>query len=115
LGIGLGGGLSLGTRAWDPGAGIALTTPPLRPAQFESLLPGQPAHGLLAWLVARHQQQDLQVHLRVNLADAAPTRLCTRRSPDAGLPPRLGLATWLRGPVQSPRFLLRLQGPDHGH
>lgn len=115
LGIGLGGGLSLGARAWDPGAGIALTTPSLRLAQFESLLPGQPAHGLLAWLVARHQQQDLQVKLRVNLADAPPTRLCTRRSADASLPPRLGLATWLRGPVQSPRFLLRLQGPNHGH
>ena len=49
---GSGKGRALGARAWDPGAGIALSTPPLRADVVEGLLPGGTTHGLLAWLVS---------------------------------------------------------------
>ena len=116
---GCGMGRALGARAWDPGAGISLSTPPLRADVVAGLLPGGATHGLLAWLVSRHQQQDLRVQLQVAIADAPPTRLCTRGDAGAGLAPRLGLATWLCGParardagapavtVQPPRFRVR--------
>lgn len=118
----LGDGPALGARAWDPGAGLCLSTPPLRNEQFESLLPGGPAHGLLAWLVARHQQRDTAVHLQVAIAQAPPARLCARPAAATGLAPLLGLSAWLRGPAgpagvrcASPRFLLSVPGPAHGH
>ena len=98
---GRGMGRTLGARAWDPSAGIALTTPPLRSDAVQGLLPGGATHGLLTWLVSRHQQQDIRVQLQVLIADAPPTRLGTRDQA-SGLPPRLGLATWLCGPARAP-------------
>jgi type VI secretion system protein ImpH len=127
---GLGIGVALGARAWDPGAGIALSTPPLEPAQFEAFLPGGSTHGLLAWLVARHLQQDMRVQLQVAIAHAPATRVVTRRPAGAGCVPRLGMSAWLTGParptpplpsalpvlrLQSARFFLAAQGPVHGH
>ena len=127
---GLGAGVALGARAWNPGAGIALSTPPLEPAQFETLLPDGSAHGLLAWLVARHLQQDTRVQLQVAIAHAPVTRLSTRRRPGMLVAPRLGLSAWLTGParpalpppahlaqasLQSARFFLAAQGAVHGH
>lgn len=124
-GTALGGDGALGARMWNPVAGIALRAPALDRARFEALLPGGRLHVLLAWLVARHQQQDTRVELQVSLAPAEPTRLCTRASDGAGLRPCLGLSAWLGMPataaapggcrLQSPRFLLALQGPAHGH
>ncbi|WP_229212273.1 type VI secretion system baseplate subunit TssG [Duganella sp. HH105] len=90
----LGMGASLGARAWDQGAGMALDAPPLQPAQYAALLPGAKDHALLGWLVARHLQSDIQVRLRLDLAVRPETRL----KPDAELPPRLGLSTWLCSP-----------------
>lgn len=111
----LGMGASLGARAWDQGAGMALSTPPLKPAMFSSLLPGGPANALLGWLVARHLQRDIEVVLELELAGTPATRL----GPTRPLAPRLGLSAWLCGPAgpstsvaaapvrhQRPRFVL---------
>ncbi|QGZ42661.1 type VI secretion system protein ImpH [Pseudoduganella flava] len=87
----LGGGSSLGARGWDQAAAIALTTPPLAPAPFAALLPAGAQHGLLAWLVARHLQQDIAVTLRPTLAIQPATRLGVGQA----LPPRLGHSAWL--------------------
>ena len=87
----LGMGASLGARAWDQGAGLALDAPPLKAAQYAALLPGEKDNALLGWLVARHLQRDIQVRLRLQLAGRPHTLL------GAGQPlaPRLGLSTWL--------------------
>jgi len=84
-------GMSLGARAWDQAAGIALSAPPLAPEQFAALLPGGARFALLEWLVARHLQADFSVTLTLNLAATPVTRL------DAGAPlaPRLGRSAWL--------------------
>jgi type VI secretion system protein ImpH len=84
-------GISLGARAWDQAHGLALTVPPLAPAQFGALLPGQPQHALLAWLVARHLQADFTVTLTLVLAAPPATRLGARQP----LAPRLGRSAWL--------------------
>ncbi len=113
----LGGGAALGARAWNPVAGIELSTPVLTPVQMDALLPGGPAHELLAWLVARHQQQDTRVVLRVSVSGVQPTRLGQREPEGAGRLPRLGLCTWLAartGPRSTVRFLVRTQGAVHG-
>ena len=112
----LGMGASLGARAWDQGAGMALDAPPLQPAQFASLLPGEKNNALLGWLVARHLQRDIQVELRLDLAVQPATRLAA----DQPLAPRLGLSAWLCSPApgpqpvryQSPRFLLATEPPE---
>ncbi len=93
----LGMGASLGARAWDQCAGMALATPPLEPASFSSLLPGGKANALLGWLVARHLQRDMQVVLELNFKNAPETRL------GAALAPRLGLSAWLCSPAGAPR------------
>ena len=87
----LGMGASLGARAWDQGAGLALDAPPLKPVQYAGLLPGAKNNSLLGWLVARHLQRDIQVRLRLQLAERPQTRLGASEL----LPPRLGLSTWL--------------------
>ncbi len=115
-GLGMGG--SLGARAWDQGAGMALDAPPLQPQQFAALLKGGRTHGLLHWLVARHLQCDIDVQLKLQLAVRPMTRLV---SPDplignaaapapvaaagtaASLAPRLGLSAWLCSPGDAPR------------
>ena len=85
----LGGGFntSLGARAWDQAAGIALAAPPLTATQFARLLPGGERFALLGWLAARHLQADFSVTLTLSLADAPASRL----RKDAGL----GRNAWL--------------------
>lgn len=85
-GLGLGKGASLGARAWDQAAGMALAAPPLAPDTFAALLPGTPGFALLGWLVARHLQADFTVTLTLRLARTPATRL------GAG---RLGHSAWL--------------------
>lgn len=79
-------GVSLGARAWDQAAGMALSAPPLAPATFVALLPGTTRFSLLDWLVARHLQADFTVTLTLRLAQPPATRL------GAG---RLGHSAWL--------------------
>ncbi|MET0319891.1 MAG: type VI secretion system baseplate subunit TssG [Duganella sp.] len=84
----LGGkGASLGARAWDQAAGMALALPPLGAEKFAGLLPGSPRFALLGWLVAHHLQADFTVTLTLTLADAPASRL------QAGV--RLGRNVWL--------------------
>ena len=78
---------SLGARAWDPAAGIALAAPPLTASQFAQLLPGGPRFALMGWLVARHLQADFAVTLTLTLADAPASRLRSGA--------RLGRNAWL--------------------
>jgi type VI secretion system protein ImpH len=113
---------ALGARGWDQEAGLELSTPALPHADFQALLPGQPRHGLLGWLVARHLQRDLQVVVRPDVQSPPAARLGT---PQPGaLAPRLGLSAWLRGPTaagrpapahERPRFLLATGVRAHGH
>lgn len=119
----LGMGACLGARAWDQGAGMALSTPPLESARFASLLPGGKDNTLLGWLVARHLQSDIQIELTLGLATRPVTRLASaptsdsasQPAPDAtppespaptpaldSLAPRLGLSAWLCGPTRAP-------------
>lgn len=118
----LGRGAALGRRAWDPAAGIALGLAGLEPRRLAPLLPAGSRHGLLAWLVTRHLQQDLRVHVQVDLAGAPGTRLRVRPDDASGLSPRLGLSAWLTGPasatarpVKGPRFVLAPTAGIHGH
>jgi type VI secretion system protein ImpH len=110
------GGCSLGARAWDQAAGIALTTAPLSPAQFAALLPDGPRFALLCWLVARHLQADFAVTLTLTLATPPATRLGRRQA----LAPRLGRNAWLcsaadarRTPAASKPVRLLLRAPTH--
>ncbi len=110
---GLGMGASLGARAWDQGAGLALDAPALRAGAFASLLPGGRDNALLGWLVARHLQCDLQVQVTLRLAGRPDTRLAAQAAlapvaaaaaaAAAPLAPRLGLSTWLCSPGPGPR------------
>lgn len=79
-------GASLGARAWDQAAGMALSAPPLAPDTFAALLPGGSRFALLGWLVARHLQADFTVTLTLRLAEPPATKL------GAG---RLGRSAWL--------------------
>ncbi|KAB8044662.1 type VI secretion system baseplate subunit TssG [Janthinobacterium aquaticum] len=130
---GLGMGASLGARAWDQGAGMALDAPPLAPGQFAALLKGGKDHALLCWLVARHLQSDIAVQLKLQLAQRPLTRLASPAAVSDGagqgasivagaavLPPRLGLSSWLCSPgaqasrasYQQPRFMLSADAPE---
>ncbi|MEY4652419.1 MAG: hypothetical protein RI884_1000 [Pseudomonadota bacterium] len=118
----LGQGAALGQRAWDPAAGIALGLDGLNPRHLDALLPAGARHGLLAWLVTRHLQQDLRVQVQVDLAGVPSTRLRARPETAPGLSPRLGLSAWLTSPagstpqaVQGPRFVLTTPARAHGH
>lgn len=84
-------GVSLGGRAWDQAAGIALRAPLLDRARFAALLPGGARFGLLGWLVARHLQADFTVTLTLALNEAPVSRL----GAGALMPPRLGRSVWL--------------------
>jgi type VI secretion system protein ImpH len=84
-------GVSLGGRAWDQAAGIALRAPSLNRAQFAALLPGGERCGLLGWLVARHLQADFTVTLTLALNEAPVSRLGAK----APMAPRLGRSAWL--------------------
>ncbi|WP_426343229.1 type VI secretion system baseplate subunit TssG [Pseudoduganella sp. R-32] len=91
----LGGGASLGARAWDQAAGIALRAPSLTPDRFAALLPDGRQCGLLGWLVARHLQRDVKVTLELKLAGRPESRLGAQHG--GGLAPRLGRSAWLCG------------------
>jgi len=97
----LGAGASLGSRAWDQAAGIALGAPALAPHRFTALLPGGEHCGLLAWLVARHLQRDVTVTLELKLAGAPESRLGARHG--SQLAPRLGRSAWLSGRAKAGR------------
>jgi len=84
-------GRTLGRRAWDQAAGIALALPRLSSAQFAALLPGSPRFALLGWLAARHLQADFTVTLTLSLS--APPASTLGRS--ASMAPRLGRSAWL--------------------
>ena len=84
-------GVSLGNRAWDQAAGIALTAPPMSPTQLAALLPGGERFALLGWLVARHLQADFTVSLTLALNEAPVSRIGAN-SPMAA---RLGRSAWL--------------------
>lgn len=84
-------GVSLGARAWDQAAGMALTAPALTHAQFAALQPGGARFALLGWLVARHLQADFTVTLTLTLAAAPASRL----QAGAPLAPRLGRSAWI--------------------
>ena len=86
-----GAGVSLGARAWDQAAGIALRAPSLSRAQFAALLPGGARFGLLGWLVARHLQADFTVTLTLRLNEAPVSRL----GATSAITPRLGRSAWL--------------------
>jgi len=91
-------GVSLGARAWDQAAGMALSTPPLTLRQFAELQPGTKKFRLLAWLVAQHLQADFQVTLTLTLSEPPATRLPDRSTPGAtAMRPRLGRSAWLCG------------------
>lgn len=97
----LGGGASLGARAWDQAAGIALSAPALAADRFAALLPGGWQCGLLAWLVARHLQRDIKVTLELKLAAPPDSRLGGAAGGE--LAPRLGRSAWLCGRAAAAR------------
>lgn len=53
----------LGCRAWDAAAGIELSVEVSPIGRLQSLLPGGRDHVLMAWLLRRHTQSELQVRL----------------------------------------------------
>lgn len=87
----LGLGATLGSKAWNQGAGLRISTPPLTNQEFTSFLPGQRNNLLLQWLVDWHLQSDLQVTLEIDL-NCAPTSLLGQGYP---VESRLGLSAWL--------------------
>lgn len=94
----LGGGHSLGCRAWDPGAEVELILPPRRGEQLQAWLPGHPAHGLMADLVQSHLQSPIQARLRIPVeADHLPSLALGADGP------RLGLTAWLSAAPGSAR------------
>lgn len=124
----LGMGACLGARAWDQGAGMELSAPPLDAALFSALLPGGEANALLGWLVARHLQRDIQIVVQLDLKNMPSTRL----GQSEPLAPRLGLSAWLCSPdgnsaarpaaghapahYQPPRFMLQMESTSqYGH
>lgn len=97
-GMGAGRSLSLGARAWDQAAGMALTAPPLTLKQFTELQPGAARFRLLGWLVAQYLQTDYTVTLTLTLAEPPGTRLPGRQSSAGDAQrPRLGRNAWLCG------------------
>jgi len=86
----LGVNATLGIRAWHQGAAILLKAKNLTPQAYQKLLPGEPFHRKLKWLVKQHQSSNYRVCLQIHLKD--------RHFKPAGLGaqgPRLGLTTWL--------------------
>ena len=86
----LGINATLGIRAWHQGAAILLKAKNLTPQAYHKLLPGEPFHRKLKWLVKQHQSSNYRVCLQIHLKD--------RHFKPAGLGaqgPRLGLTAWL--------------------
>lgn len=102
-GTGACAGMTLGARAWDQAAGIALAAPPLTLRQFAELQPGGARLRLLGWLVAQHLQTDVRVTLTLPLAEPPASRLPDRHAAAAtALRPRLGRSAWLCGRQADP-------------
>lgn len=99
----LGEETTLGRRAWDQSAGIELEAPALPIAQYLSLLPGGPAHVLLAWLACNHLQSEVEIRLCMAMQMPTGDHLAAQAALKAvmGLGsvqgPRLGLTSWLHG------------------
>jgi type VI secretion system protein ImpH len=104
----LGEETTLGRRAWDQSAGIELETPALPIAQYLSLLPGGPAHVLLAWLASSHLQSEVEIRLCITMQMPTGDRPAAQAALQAvmGLGcaqgPRLGLTSWLLGAPRPP-------------
>jgi type VI secretion system protein ImpH len=86
----LGQGQALGQRAWDAAAALEVSTGPLGVERMSALLPGQPEHRRVAWLVESHLQSPIKARLRLqpNVAQLPRQRLGARG-------PQLGLTSWL--------------------
>lgn len=101
----LDGQQSLGPRAWDPAAGIALSLAPrdgrgFSDARREALVPGGEQHGLLARCLHSYAGTALEVEVRL-APTVGPIPRC-----------RLGWSSWLGSASrQSPRFRLRAEQP----
>jgi type VI secretion system protein ImpH len=104
----LGEETTLGRRAWDQSAGIELETPALPIAQYLSLLPGGPAHVLLAWLACNHLQSEVEIRLCITMQMPTGKHPAVQAARHAlmGLGsvqgPRLGLSSWLLGAPRAP-------------
>lgn len=95
---------SLGLKAWDQSAAIGCQVEPQDRPTLESLLPGQPAHRRMAWLIQRHLQSRLRVEVQVPLK-LGGLRQCRLSGPGASAPEaqaRLGTTAWLGGQFASP-------------
>lgn len=91
----------LGSRAWDAAAGIELTVEVTPISRLQSLLPGGQDHVLMAWLLRRHTQSELQVRLVLQpQAQASANLLGLGKA-------RLGWTSWLSqsGDPQRPQPL----------
>jgi len=110
VGCVLGEGQALGRRAWDASAALELATDRLAEERLSALLPGQPEHRRLAWLVQSHLQSPIQARLRLqpNIRQLPRQRLGAQG-------PQLGLTSWLEtapGSLRQPQPVcvrLRLQ------
>lgn len=104
----------LGRRVWDQSAGIELTLGPLPLARLPALLPGGAEHRLAGWLVRRHVQRELQVHLVLQ-----PEPQAVQALPRLGAI-RLGWSSWLSagaGTHKTPLRPIRVHlpaGADNG-
>lgn len=95
----------LGGRAWDAAAGIELTVVSSPMSRLHSLLPGGQDHALMAWLLRRHTQSELQV--RLVLQPQAQASVSLPRLGQA----RLGWTSWLTqsGDLHAPTVLQPIQ------
>ena len=85
----LGQNAVLGCRAWDAAAGIELTVDATPISRLPDLLPGGRDHLLMAWLISRYTQSDLQVRLVLQpQAQASASLLGLGKA-------RLGWSSWL--------------------
>jgi len=97
----LGQNAVLGCRAWDAAAGIELTVDATPISRLPDLLPGGRDHLLMAWLISRHTQSDLQVRLVLQpQAQASASLLGLGKA-------RLGWSSWLTqgGDLLKPKAL----------
>ena len=85
----LGQNAVLGCRAWDAAAGIELTVDATPISRMQDLLPSGRDHLLMAWLLRRHTQSELQVRLVLQpQAQASASLLGLGKA-------RLGWSSWL--------------------
>ncbi|MEM5313010.1 type VI secretion system baseplate subunit TssG [Paraburkholderia sp. JHI869] len=101
-----------GTRIWDEHQGIRVRLGPLRREQYESFLPGAPAHEALHSLAAEWFGAELKVHLELQLAAGELPRARLSRH----APARLGWTAWAGAAESAPARLTCLAPDDiQGH